>query len=406
MTAKADIQGSGRARGASFEIGGGATTRQAHFVDRPNQFVVRCRLEADGRLVRAFLPNPGRMWELLLPGVRLWLEHEPRSRAPETRGRTARRTEYTVLATERDGAPVVLHTQRANALIRHLIDADAVAPLAGARIIGSEVTVENSRFDFLLRRGRRDLYLEVKSTTLYGNGVAMFPDAVTQRGRKHLSDLVALRRRGVDAAVLFVVHAPSVRWFMPDYHTDLAFSQALIAAHDAGVRIVPLAVEWSRDLSLAKPVEVLEIPWPHVREEARDRGAYLLILRLRRPRRLDVGRLGSRLFPGGYYIYVGSAMANLSARLNRHRRLRKRFHWHIDHLRAAAAEVITVPVRSSTRDECDLAKALADVAPSSCADFGSSDCNCPSHLFAMPGNPLQEARFHEILHRFRMRHPP
>ena len=418
MAAKKLIREPGPSAGAPFTIGVEGTAQRARFVDRPNQFVVRCRLEEDGRLIRAFLPNPGRMWELLLPGVPLWVEQQPsriagprardpRTRDPRTRDRRrTRRTDHTVLATERDAFPIVLHTQRANALVRHLIEAGAIPPLEGSQVVDSEVTVGGSRFDFLLRRGQRDLFLEVKSTTLFGNGVAMFPDAVTQRGCKHLSELAALQRDGgVDAAVLFVVHAPSARWFMPDYHTDLAFSQALIGAHDAGVRILPAAIEWTRDLALATPVEMLEIPWPHVRREAHDRGAYLLILRLRRDRRLEIGRLGSKLFPRGYYLYVGSAMANLSARMARHRRLRKRLHWHVDYLRAAACEAITLPVRSSTRDECDLAQALGSVATSTCDGFGSSDCGCPSHLFTMPGNPLHEARFHGVLQRFRMRHP-
>ena len=374
----------------------------ARFVDRPNQFLVRCRREDDGRLVRAFLPNPGRMWELLLPGAQLTIQQEPRQPASQ---RNTRRTHYTVVAVERDGSPIVLHTQRANALVRYLIDSGRIAALQGARILQSEVTVGNSRFDFLLRHNEADLLLEVKSTTLYGNGVAMFPDAVTERGRKHLAKLMALQQTGKEAAVLFVVHAPEPQWFMPDFHTDLAFSQTLIEAHDCGVRILPAAIEWNRDLSLKKPLRMLEIPWPYLRREVQDRGGYLLIMRLQRDRRLSVGALGSKLFPRGYYLYVGSAMANLAPRLARHQRHRKRLHWHVDYLRAAASEVIALPIRSSMRIECDLARAIESVSTSSCSGFGSSDCTCPSHLFAMSGNPLHNRHFHSVLQRFRMRHP-
>ena len=320
--------------------------------------------------------------------------------------RTWRSTSYTVLAVERDGSPIVLHTQRANALVRQLLDAGCIEPLRDTRVVRSEVTVANSRFDFLLdQRSTGNLFLEVKSTTLYGNGVAMFPDAVTERGRKHLNGLIELQQTGVNAAVLFLVHAPGVRWFMPDFHTDLAFSQTLMRAHDNGVRILPAAVEWDQGLCLAKPVRILEIPWAHVRREAHDRGGYLLIMRLSRDRRLRVGGLESRLFPKGYYVYVGSAMANLCARLARHQRQRKRLHWHIDYLRAAAAEVIAVPIRSSVRIECELGRALESVSTIACSGFGSSDCGCASHLFSMPGNPLHDGRFHHVLQRFRMRHP-
>ena len=375
----------------------------ARFVDRPNQFLVRCRREDDGRLIRAFMPNPGRMWELLLPGALLSIQHQPRQGSGR---RATRKTSYTVLAVERDGAPIVLHTQHANALARHLIDNGGIPALKNARVLRSEVTVGRSRFDFLLRNQDVDVMLEVKSTTLFGNGIAMFPDAVTERGRKHLTQLMALRQSGMDAAVLFVVHAPDARWFMPDFHTDLAFSQTLIAAHDCGVRILPAAIEWNRDLSLTKPIRMLEISWPYVRREAgEDRGGYLLIMRLQRTRRLSIGALGTSLFPRGYYLYVGSALANLSSRLARHRRLRKRCHWHVDYLRAAASEVITLPVRSSTCIECDLARALEPISTSPCSGFGSSDCACPTHLFTMPINPLHDTRFHRVLQRFRMCHP-
>ncbi len=349
------------------------------------------------------MPNPGRMWELLLPGALLSIQHQPRRGAGQ---RAMRRTSYSVLAVERDGAPIVLHTQHANALARHLIDSGGIPALKDARVLRSEVTVGRSRFDFLLRNHDVDLMLEVKSTTLFGSRVAMFPDAVTERGRKHLTELMALQQSGMDTAVLFVVHAPDARWFMPDFHTDLAFSQTLIAAHDNGVRILPAAIEWNRDLSLAKPVRMLEIPWPYLRREAgEDRGGYLLIMRLPRDRRLTIGALGTRLFPRGYYLYVGSAMANLSSRLARHRRLRKRYHWHVDYLRVAASEVMTLPIRSSTRIECDLARALEPISSSPCSGFGSSDCSCPTHLFAMTGNPLHDKSFHLVLQSFRMRHP-
>jgi len=371
---------------------------RARFVDRPNQFLVRCRLESDGKLVRAFLPNPGRMWELLVPGAHLSIRF--------TGPRTGRSTSYTVLAVERDRAPIVLQTQHANTLARHLVDHGAIPPLRSARVLKSEVAVGHSRFDFLLRDGDVDVMLEVKSTTLYGDGVAMFPDAVTARGARHVAELTALRQSGMDAAILFIVHAPNARWFMPDFHTDLAFSQTLITAHDSGVRILPAAVEWHPDLSLAKPVRMLEIPWNHARREAgEDRGGYLLILRLGRDRRLHIGALGSKLFPKGYYLYIGSAMANLSSRLARHRRLHKRHHWHIDYLRPAASDLIALPVRSSRRIECDLARAIEPISTTACSDFGSSDCACSSHLFAMPHNPLHDMRFHRVLQSFRMSQP-
>ena len=158
---------------------------RARFLERPNRFLVRCRL-GNGRVVEAFLPNPGRLWELLLPEAALYLTSSQRSRT--------RRTAYTCVAVERDGRPVFLHTHLANRVARRLIEAGRIHGLEGAEVVRSEVPLGASRFDLLLRHCGNNVYTEVKSVTLFGNGVAMFPDAVTERGRKHLLDLLALSR--------------------------------------------------------------------------------------------------------------------------------------------------------------------------------------------------------------------
>jgi len=387
----------------------------ARFVKRPNRFLVRCHLPREG-VVEAFLPNPGRLWELLLPHATVYLApaappplgrarllpSRPPSRPPAS---AVRKTAYTVLAIERDGQPILLHTHLTNRVARHLIETGCIPGLEGAEVVRSEIPVGRSRFDFLLRQGREDIYTEVKSVTLFGNGVAMFPDAVTERGRKHLRELFALSRESANRSlVLFLVHTDRVRWFLPDYHTDLAFSQTLLDVRDA-VQMLPVAIGWTPELSLAGPPRVLDIPWEHLRREAQDRGSYLLLLELRRDRCIEVGRLGRLSFRRGWYVYVGSAMRGLSSRLARHVRHRKRLHWHIDYLRAAADAAIPLPIRSSRREECDLAADLAALLDRGPLGFGCSDCACRTHLFHSPGNPLTSAPFHALLQRYRMRPP-
>ena len=180
------------------------------------------------------------------------------------------------------------------------------------------MTYGRSRFDFVLQRGSRRLWLEVKSCTLFGSGGGHVPRRrPPSAARRHLLELAEIpRRRGEKPAVMFVVHTPSARWFLPDYHTDLAFSRTLLEVRRR-VRILPVAVGWNRDLTLREETRLLDIPWSHLRREAEDRGAYLLLLRLARRRRLRVGGLGEITFAAGWHVYVGSAMANLTARLER-----------------------------------------------------------------------------------------
>jgi sugar fermentation stimulation protein A len=373
---------------------------KARFLSRPNRFLVRCERD-DGRPVRAFLPNPGRLWELLLPGATLYV-HRPRERDGR---RVARKTRHTVLAVERNGHPIFLHTHETNHAARYLIENGLIPPLKGSRILRPEVPVGKSRFDFLLSRNGKELYLEVKSCTLFGNGIAMFPDAVTSRGRRHLLELAGMSRRRVRSAVLFLIHYPKVEWFMPDFHTDLDFSTALLQVRRQ-VDVIPAAVGWRGDLTLdTREAKILTIPWDYLEREVKDRGSYLLVIELNRRTRLRPGGLPAGIFPRGYYLYVGSAMANLSQRLARHQRRDKNPHWHIDYLTATAARIIPLPVRSSQRLECAIADACSVVLEPGPPGFGSSDCHCATHLFFSPTNPLHDADFHRLLQSFRMKFP-
>jgi sugar fermentation stimulation protein A len=306
---------------------------------------------------------------------------------------------------ERNSSPIFLHTHETNHAARYLIENDLIPPLKGSRVLGAEVPVGRSRFDFLLSRNGKELYLEVKSCTLFGNRIAMFPDAVTSRGRRHLLELAGMSRRGVRAAVLFLVHYPDVEWFMPDFHTDLDFSTALLQVR-SDVEVIPAAVGWRDDLTLdPRETKILTIPWDYLEQEVKDRGSYLLVVELNRRTRLRPGGLPASIFSRGYYVYVGSAMAKLSRRLARHQRRDKSPHWHIDYLTATAGRVLSLPIRSSQRLECAVADALSSVLEPRPMGFGSSDCSCPSHLFFSATNPLHNAGFHRVLQSFRMSYP-
>ncbi len=375
-------------------------TRLYHgvFVERPNRFLMRCAIPRYGT-VDAFVANPGRMDELLFPGV----TPVTLTRVP---AEVERRTRWTCVACETpDGEQLFLDTHRTNDVAAHLLDHGLVPGLKGWHVDRREVRVGHSRFDLQLARGKRRLFVEVKSCTLFGgDSVAMFPDAVTERGRRHLLELAEMDTDGERPVVLFVVHSPRIRWFMPDYHTDLAFSRTFLSVRDR-LRILPVGIEWQRDLSLAPAAHPIRIPWKFLDEQVQDRGAYLVLLRLQQARTVTVGQLGTHRFEAGTYIYVGSAMANLTRRLQRHVRRRKRHHWHIDHLRQVADHVTALPIRASIRQECELAEDLSHFVPRALRGFGSSDCHCDAHLFFHADSPLDDIRFHRFLQRFRMRAP-
>ena len=365
-------------------------TEKAVFLRRPNRFVVICNL--NGKVIKAFLPNPGRLWELLLPGAVLTLE---KSSQPD------RKLPYTVVAVEREGHPVMAHTHRTNDLVEHLLRQGILPGLEGTQIVRREIQHGNSRFDFLLKREREEIYLEVKSCTLFGKAAAMFPDAVTARGKKHVDELAELRGRGISGAVVFLICWPKAKFFLPDYHTDLEFARTLWAARKK-VTILPVSLEVSPDFSVTPNVKLLEIPWAILEKEMEDHGSYILILRLPVKKEIKVGKLGKIQFKKGFYLYAGSARKNLTQRLERHKRERKRLFWHIDYLRAHAEVHQALPIRASDPLECELADALRKISDWEVPNFGSSDCSCNSHLLGMSEDPFHSPEFISLLQYFRM----
>ena len=358
------------------------------FISRPNRFIVECTV--GNRRLRAYLPNPGRLWELFFPGTVLYLVHNIAEGS----------TDHTVVAVERDGIPIMLHTHVNNLVAAQLIRDGKVPGLEGSVIVRPEFTIGRSRFDFLLEQKGRQVVIEVKSCTLVGNRIAMFPDAVTVRGTRHLLELAELSKEGKRAMVLFLVHWAKADYFMPEWHTDLELARTMLAVKDR-VQVRALSVAWQSDLTPGC-VREIAIPWSLIEQEAHDRGSYILVIKLQRDVRLEIGRLGEMKYKKGFYCYVGSAKANLGKRLERHRRLRKKMFWHIDHLREAAEFHAAIPIRASEDLECEIAGAIEKIADWTVPAFGSSDCTCPSHLFGMREDPVHDRAFIDLLIHFRM----
>lgn len=363
--------------------------RVARFLARPNRFVLRCDL--DGTVIDAYLPNPGRLWELLLPGCRLYL----------AKNRGGVKLPYTVVAMEKEGVPILLHTHLANDAAETLIRRGLVPGLEDARILRREATFGDSRFDFLLEKDGREMVLEVKNCTLFGRTLAMFPDAVTKRGSRHLEGLMRLASSGVSAGVLFLVQWPHARYFMPEHHTDLLFSQTFLKLRDR-ILVEALALAWNADLSLGDAVRRLVIPWETIARECHDGGCYILILKLDEDTRITTGSLGDMDFRKGYYLYAGSAKRGLTKRMERHARVRKRLFWHIDYLREKACFHKVLAIRTEKDIECVLAAGLKRISRWSVPGFGCSDCSCASHLFGMDRNPMHSPDFIGLVYDHRI----
>ncbi len=199
----------------------------ARFVRRVNRFAVE--VEVEGRTRLAHLPNPGRLTELLVPDRPVLLDPKDR------RGRV---TAYDLSRVQLSGGSWVSVDSRVpNRLVREALDAWAIPELLPYDAVAPEVSLGQSRIDFLLD-GANPCYLEIKSCTLVEDGVALFPDAPTTRGARHVDELAHVVRRGGRAAVLFVVQRGDAVSFRPRDETDPAFGEALRRAATAGVQVL------------------------------------------------------------------------------------------------------------------------------------------------------------------------
>jgi sugar fermentation stimulation protein A len=229
---------------------------EARFVERPNRFVLRCRLRPGADPEDVHLADPGRLKELLLPDARVLLRPADR---PERRTRWS----AVLVETPEGDALVSVDTTLPNRLVDRALRAGALEELAGWRLERREWAHGASRFDFLLapapdgdRSEDARLVLEVKSVTLLEGDVARFPDAVTARGARHLTELAELARRpGWEAAVLFVCQRPGARRIEAARSIDPVFADALQDAARAGVRVLGRRCVVTRQrVSLADPV--------------------------------------------------------------------------------------------------------------------------------------------------------
>jgi sugar fermentation stimulation protein A len=198
----------------------------AVFRSRPNRFLVLA--EVDGIQVRAASRDPGRLRELLRPGAAVLL-------APAG---GERKTAFTLTLVRHRGLWVSLVPGLANGILESALARGDVPGLRGMRVVRREVPCGRSRFDFLLEGRGRKVLTEVKSATLVERGRALFPDAPTTRGARHLKELTRVRKAGHEALVVFVVQRPDARVLSPNERTDPVFARALEAAFEAGVRIL------------------------------------------------------------------------------------------------------------------------------------------------------------------------
>lgn len=257
---------------------------EAKFIERENRFVARVETSAGSAVetVKVHVKNTGRCRELLVPGSTVYLE--------DFEGRMgSRRMRYSLVAVEKKvGAPEgkllinmdsqapnkVVHEALADGRIRLPGLSDASGSGSNLTLIKPEVKYGDSRFDFYVEAGGsieqgksksleperalepKRAFIEVKGVTLEEDGHARFPDAPTERGIKHINELIRARSEGYLAYIIFVVQMKGMKDVSPNYDTHPEFGDALAKAAEAGVSILAYDCKVTSDsLAINRQIE-------------------------------------------------------------------------------------------------------------------------------------------------------
>lgn len=192
------------------------------FLSRPNRFIAKVLVGAAEETVHVM--NTGRMKELLLPGAKVWVR---RSSNPE------RKTKFDLIGVISDHGIVNIDSMAPNKVAAEYIP----RLFPDCILIKPETIFGKSRFDFYIETPAEKIFLEVKGVTLKCGAQARFPDAPTERGEKHLRELVKAKEAGFRACVLFVIAMKGCLSFAPNSETDPKFAKALFEAREAGVEV-------------------------------------------------------------------------------------------------------------------------------------------------------------------------
>lgn len=216
------------------------------FQERPNRFLARVRI--GGNVVPCFVPNPGRLRELLIPGAKVLLKGV---------SKVERKTSYDLIGICKTGQKISIDSRVPNILLLKALRNGDLKEFSKYNVIRPEWNYGHTRFDFFLTDGLERCLLEVKSCTLVRNGRALFPDAPTERGRRHLIDLMDALRRGYRACVLFLVQRIDAKMFSPNDSTDVEFGDLLRQAAAEGVEVYAYLSEFTgNEVMLREKVEV------------------------------------------------------------------------------------------------------------------------------------------------------
>ena len=217
------------------------------FLNRPNRFIANVFI--DGELEKVHVKNTGRCKEILKKGTKVYLE---RSNNPN------RKTRYSLISAYKGDLLINIDSQVPNDVVYSSIYSNKIVELMEVDYLKREVPYGNSRFDLYYEKEQEKGFIEIKGVTLEADGLSMFPDAPTERGTKHVLEMIKSIKEGYKSYIFFLIQMEGIDCFKPNETMDKKFANALQMAKKEGVNMLAYnSIVTKDEINLDKRVEIL-----------------------------------------------------------------------------------------------------------------------------------------------------
>lgn len=222
--------------------------KKGKFIERPNRFIAYIDVDGEENNPQTVhVKNTGRCRELLVPGVTVFLEESDNPN---------RKTKYDLVKVIKNNIMINMDSQAPNKVVNEWLLKNGL--FKDTKQVRAEKKFEDSRFDFYVEGDGKKAWVEVKGVTLEKDGIAMFPDAPSERAVKHIEHLIRAKKQGYEAYIIFVIQMKGIKYFTPNRDMHLKFAETLSKAQKSGVNILAYdCVVTENELKLDKPVKIV-----------------------------------------------------------------------------------------------------------------------------------------------------
>lgn len=217
------------------------------FLNRPNRFIAHVLI--DGKEETVHVKNTGRCRELLIPGVKVILE--------DCSSNPNRKTKYSLISVWKNDMLINMDSQVPNLVVYNALNENNIKGITDLTYLKREVTFNNSRFDIYFENEVKKGFIEIKGVTLENDGISMFPDAPTERGTKHVLEMIEAVSQGYRGIIFFLIQMKGPKVFRLNWKMDNKFSKAVKLASEKGVEILAYdSIINKNSISIGSPIDI------------------------------------------------------------------------------------------------------------------------------------------------------